>query len=68
MYLCFRIVFLTAGYNTKMLVFSGLSGLRQFWSTESPLRKMKDVYFTLKALFILKILEFLSWLFGHVEK
>ena len=51
-----------------MLVFSGLSGLRQFWSTESPLRKMKDVYFTLKAHFILKILEFLSWLFGHVEK
>ena len=25
-------------------------------------------YFTLKALFILKIFEFLSWLFGYVRK
>ena len=25
-------------------------------------------YFTLKALFILKIFKFLSWVFGHVEK
>ena len=25
-------------------------------------------YFTLIALFVLKILKFLSWLFGHVEK
>ena len=25
-------------------------------------------YFTLKALFILKIFKFLSWLFGHVEE
>ena len=25
-------------------------------------------YFILKALFVLKILKFLSWLFGHVEK
>ena len=24
-------------------------------------------YFTLKALFILKMFKFLSWLFGHVE-
>ena len=25
-------------------------------------------YFTLKALFVLKIFKFLSWLFDHVEK
>ena len=25
-------------------------------------------YFFLKALFVLKIFKFLSWLFGHVEK
>ena len=25
-------------------------------------------YFTLKALFLLKIFKFLSWLFGHFEK
>ena len=27
-----------------------------------------DFYFSLKALFILKIFKFLSWLFGHLEK
>ena len=46
-----------------------LSGLRQFLSTESPLKMMKNAfYFTSKALFILKIFKFLSWLFGHVAK
>ena len=35
-----------------------LSGLRQFLATESPLKKMKNgFYFTLKALFILKIFK-----------
>ena len=30
---------------------------------------MKNVfYFILKALFVLKIFKFLSWLFGHIEK
>ena len=33
---------------------------------ESPLKVMKNpFYFTLKALFVLKIFKFLSWLFGH---
>ena len=46
-----------------------LSGLRQFLITESPLKMMKNAfYFTLKALFVLKILTFLSSLFDHVEK
>ena len=27
-----------------------------------------DFYFTSKALFVLKIFTFLSWLFGHVTK
>ena len=37
--------------------------------TESPLKIMKNVfYFILKALFVLKIIKFLSWLFGHVGK
>ena len=37
--------------------------------TESPLKMMKNAfYFTLKALFVLKILKFLSSPFGHVEK
>ena len=45
-----------------------LQGLRQFLITESPLKMMKNAYFTLKALFVLKIFMFLLWLFGHVEK
>ena len=35
---------------------------------ENPLKMMKNAYFTLKALFVLKIFKFLSWLFGHVGK
>ena len=46
-----------------------LSGLRQLLATEYPLKMTKNAfYFILKALFILKIFTFLSWLFGHVEK
>ena len=38
-----------------------LSGLRQFWGTESPLKMMKNVfYFASKALLVLKIFKFLS--------
>ena len=37
-----------------------LSGLRQFLATESPLKMMKNAsYFTLKALFALKMFTFL---------
>ena len=44
-----------------------LSGLRQFLAAESPFKMMKNAfYFTLKALFVLKIFKFLS--FGCVEK
>ena len=36
-------------------------GLRQFLATESSFKMMKNVfYFTLKALFVLKIFKFLS--------
>ena len=46
-----------------------LSGLRQFLVTESSLKMMKNTFhFTSKALFVLKIFNFLSWLFGHVAK
>ena len=38
-----------------------LLGLRQFLVTENPLKMMKNnFYFTLKALFVLKIFIFLS--------
>ena len=46
-----------------------LSGLRQFITTESPFKIMKNAfYFTLEALFVLEIFLFLSWLFGYEEK
>ena len=36
---------------------------------EKPLKMMKNpFYFILKALFVLKIFNLLSWLFGHVVK
>ena len=38
-------------------------------ATESPLKVVKNAfYFISKALFILKVFEFLSLLFGHVAK
>ena len=46
-----------------------LPGLKQFWATRSPLKFMKNnFYFTLKALFVLKMFTFLSRFFGYVEK
>ena len=46
-----------------------LLGLRQSLATESALKMMKNTfYFTSKALSVLKISKFLSWLFGHVSK
>ena len=46
-----------------------LLGLRQFLTIESPLKMVKNVfYFTLKALFALKIFKFLSCEFGHIAK
>ena len=46
-----------------------LSGLRQFLATESPLKMMRSTfYFTSKALFVVKVFKFLSWLFSHVAK
>ena len=56
--------------NEQPLQFKGaLSGLREFLTTKSPLKIMKNAfYFTSKALFVLKIFKFLSQLFGHVSK
>ena len=46
-----------------------LSGLRQFLVTQGPSKMTKNAfYFSLKALFVIKIFKLLSWLFGHVEK
>ena len=44
-------------YNIK----GALSGLRQFLTTESPLKMMKNTfYFNSNALFVLKIIKILS--------
>ena len=46
-----------------------LSCLRQFWTTETPLKMIKKYFlFHLKALFFLKTFKFFSWLFSHVAK
>ena len=45
------------------------SGLAQCLAAEGPLKMMKDAfYFMSKALSVLKIFNFLSWLFCHVTK
>ena len=46
-----------------------LSGLRKLWQLKALLKMLKNVfYFTLKAIFVLKIFNFLSSLLAHVEK
>ena len=43
--------------------------MEQFSAAESPLKMMKNAfYFRSKALFVLKIFKFLSWISGHVVK
>ena len=44
-----------------------LSGPRQLLGTENYLKVMKKAfYFTLNALFVIKIFKFLSWIFGYL--
>ena len=53
---------------TSLLNKGLLSDLRQFLTTEGPLKFMKNAfYFMLKAIFFLKIFTFLSSLFGHAR-
>ena len=62
--------FLTIGYIFFWVLEEkgALSGLRQFLATESPSKMKNAFYFTSKALHVLKISKFLSWLFGHVSR
>ena len=41
---------------------------RKFFITPKRIEEFQWNLFTLKALFVLKIFKFLSWLIGHVEK
>ena len=53
----------------KFLLKGAIEGLRQFLITENTLKMKKNaIYFTLRALFVLKIFKFLSWSIDHVEK
>ena len=55
--------------NRQFYFIGALSGMKNISATESLLKMMKSAfYFTLKALFILTILQFTSSLFSHVEK
>ena len=55
--------------NDVFLLKGALSGLRQLLAAESPLKRMKNAfYFTSKAVFVLKMFNFLSWVYVHVAK
>ena len=42
---------------------------KNFLATENPLEMIKTLFISsLNSLFVLKMFNFLSWLFGHVEK
>ena len=48
--------------------FKGALSVLRFLTNESRLKMMKNAfYFTLKTLLVLKILKFLSRVFGHVK-
>ena len=53
----------------KEIIKGPIPCLRQFLTNENPLKMVKNAfYFMLKALFVLWIITFLSWLFGYAEK
>ena len=50
------------------MIKDALSGLTHFLATESPLKMTRGVfYFTLKAIFVLKIFKFLFQYFGRAK-
>ena len=63
--------FLTKNQNIRKNrnIKGALSGLRQFFGKWKSFKNdEKCIYFTSKALFVLKIFQFLPWLFGNVSK
>ena len=52
--------FLSTAKISKHCLKGALAGLRPFLANESLLKMMKNEYFILKALFVLKIFKFLS--------
>ena len=63
-YTCYHVICMAVPLTSD----SHLPKNRVICFIESPLNMIKNAfYFTLKALFFLKILKFLSWLFAHVK-
>ena len=55
--------------NTKPIIQGPLSGLVQLMLTKNPIKMMKNAFcFTSKAISVLKIFKFLSWLFCQLTK
>ena len=63
-----KTTFLQKTTGRLLLIKGALSGLRQFFATENPLKMMKNTFFSPQDIFVLKISKFLSWHFGHVSK
>ena len=56
-------------YSSIFLIRDILSGLKLAFATESPLKMMKNAFYSiLKALLFLKIFKFLYSIFDHIEK
>ena len=53
---------------SDILSIYNVSILRKFLTTENSLKIKKNLFFMLKALFVLEIFTFLSLLFGYIEK
>ena len=68
-FFCVIFILFSKFFYLKCYFKGPLSGLRQYLATASPLKIMKNSFcFTSKTLFILKVLKFLFWLFGHAAK
>ena len=60
-----ELVFLRINWSLPLKAHS----LKQFLTIESPVEMTKHaIYFISRALFVLEIFKFLSWLFGYLEK
>ena len=66
---CQRFLIIRTSDTSPVSPKGALSGAKQISATESLLKMIKNaIYFISKALFVLKVFKFLSWLFGHVLK
>ena len=69
-YCCRSFLTKTQNFRKNRNIKGGISSLRQFLANdEKGLKMMKNAfYFTLKAVFVVKIFKFLPWLFDDISK